>query len=237
MGTLSVLVIGAEPLLQVHRFNEPHELNGGGSWLFCTSTIDRLPLEPGAAGRILQGGRDPWAGDAFVEKTSGFVGQARKDAVDIDAMRDAAGAAAGNEWDRAEAARGGLPWETYHEVFTRYPADNSGGERYRAQPPVRAMREAGLSTERSCADWYALPRHEYVDWARASALVDDYVQIVHDGEPLIDNSEDAWIREMYEAPQPVTEYLARRHAFFARLQAILDAAPGHTLLTSVLVKV
>ncbi len=187
MGTLSVLVIGAEPLLQVHRFNEPHELNGGGSWLFCTSTIDRWPLEPGADGRILQGGRDPW--------------------------------------------------ETYHEVFTRYPADNSGGERYRAQPAVRAMREAGLSTERSCADWYALPRHEYVDWARASALVDDYFQIVHDGEPLIGNSEDAWMREMYEAPQPVTEYLARRHAFFARLQAILDAAPGHTLLTSVLVKV
>ncbi len=236
MGTVSVLFIGAEPLLQLHRLNQPHELNGG-SWLYCTSTIDRLPLKPGAVGRILQGGRDPWADDAFAERTSGLTGQARKDAIDFDAMRDAAGAAAGGEWDRAETARGGLPWQTYHEMFSRHPADNTGGERYRAQPAVVAMREAGLSTERSYADWYALPRHAYVDWARAGALADDYFQIVHDGEPLIDNSEDAWMRDMYEAPQPVTEYLARRHALFARIQAILDAAPDHTLLTSALVKV
>jgi len=236
MGSVSVLVIGADPVLQVHRLGEAHALNGYSSWICCIGTIDRLPLKAGATGRVLSG-RDPWADDAFVEKTSGLVGQARKEAIDIDAMRDVAGVAAGDEWDRAQAARGGLSWETFHTMFARDPADRTFGERYRAQPAVVAMREAGFSTERSFADWYGLPRQAYVDWARAGALFDAYHQVVHDGEPLIDNSEEAWMREMHEEPQPVTEYLARRHAFFTRLQAILDAVPGPTLLTSALVKV
>ena len=238
MGTITVLFIGDEPLRQLRAFSEPHDLNGGVSWSHWVCTIDRLQLKPGATGRTLDGSdRDRRGETDFVEIPSGLAGQARKDAIDFEAMRDAAAAEAMRQWDAAAAARGDLRWTTFHELCLQSPGDRSVHDRYGAQSAVCAMHDAGFGRMTlHSIDWFALPRDDYVQDARASVLADAYFQVVHDGKPLVDNSEDAYERDMNEAPQPVSEYLARRNAWFARFKVILDASPAHTLLTSVLVK-
>lgn len=235
MGSTTVLVIGDRPIEQLDVFREPHELNGGGSWLYCICTIDSFVLKPDAVGHILESSKHSLAGD-FIEVRGGRVGRARKDAIDFEAMRDAAGARAAKTWAHGASVRGGMSWESWHEIHSRYPP-GPARQRYDEQPAVRAMRDAGIATEGSVADWLRMPLSEYVQLARDSAIVEPYFQVVHVGELLVDNSEDAHERDRSEPLQPIADYKHRLDVWHARFNAILDESPGHTLLTSALVKV
>jgi hypothetical protein len=228
MGSTSVLVIGEEPMAQITKFTG-HGSTGRDhpEWNYFICTIDVLPLKAGASGQVVRSERNA-AGEAdFVDVTSGKAGRARKDAVDLEAMRDGAGQVAASAWDCAAGVRSAHPGNDFATLARLYAQD----------PVVRATLQASRHSDEDAAEWLSLPREDYIAFARDEALLFAFGQVVHDGKLLIDNSEEAWTAEMARGPVSLAERKREMDAWHDEFNALVDALPGDTFFTSALVKV
>lgn len=148
---------------------------------------------------------------------------ALKRAVDLAGMRDDAGADAGNRWDKANAASGGVAWRPWHQVRDIDHAGNieKAREAYNAQPVMIAVKKA-LGDPWVGVDDYLKTRDAFVQAACDSATAP--YAIVKDGE-WISRGRMGWFGM---SDDKVTEDDWNR-----KVNELLDSLPGDTRLTVV----
>lgn len=150
--TISILANGDTPDLQgIHRYGwikldetgqvyEMIERMIPNSFLhYFSCTIDSWKLKPGASGLVSDGYKVSPA-------LKGYAGSARKDAIDLDGMREIVHMRAGERWDHAAALCGSQTWKPFKYFLKKYKPGIVALEEYRAalsewngQPSVQAI--------------------------------------------------------------------------------------------------
>lgn len=106
---------------------------------------------------------------------AGYVDSAKKGDIDIDAMRDEAGQKAAASWDKANAIigdklEGFIPWKTMRDEVWPEDQRDAARDAYHAQPAVAALGQAGDFGIFASVEKYAVPRDQYIQAARDSAI-------------------------------------------------------------------
>ena len=156
-----------------------------------------------------------------------YVDQALKREIDFEGMRDEAGLEAAAKWDKAAEAKvaagfsSDTAWEPWVTVRERYPVNiEAARDKYHSQSAMRVVGEA-LSLW-SGVDQFLAPRHEYIQQARDSALVQH--ALVKDSQWFA-QGEMGWFG-MSSDEMSVAEWNRK-------LNELLDELPDDTLITIV----
>lgn len=125
------------------------------------------------------GGR--WPGFLKLKGAAGDVDTAKKGEIDFDGMRDAAGAKAAEQWDRAAVARDGRTWVSWAHMRDVLHPDNidAAREAYNAQRAVQALGKL-FNNPFHDIDAYLAPRDEFIQAARDRAI--SSYAVVKDGQ-------------------------------------------------------
>ena len=205
----------------------------GGFFDWFEETDNRWKLKPGAVGCVIRGNGCDWIEEPA---TDGYAGSARKDAIDLDGMRNPMHEAAADWWDCAASASGSKRWEPFEVIWKKYERDPYSSERQFAaikewvgQPAVEAIMAASrlhkphyesLSSYEvvagsdlwnrsvySAIDLLRLPRNEYVKRHGLRVLL-GYCEVIRDGELLKDPDEG----QLYDSiPEDAVLTLAAVH--------------------------
>ena len=131
MGHMTVLVIGNDPKDQLDKFQradyadsknrhfvvvdtlerEKRDYIPGGFLDWFEETDNRWKLKHEAVGYVIRS--SDWIEELA---TDGYAGSARKDAIDLDGMRNPMHKAAADWWDCAAGARGSKTWEPFRPL-------------------------------------------------------------------------------------------------------------------------
>jgi len=124
-------------------------------------------LKPGADGEL---GRRGLMGSCRNEGP-GHADSAMKGAIDFEAMRDVAGQAAGERYDRVHAVIAGREFATWAQVREKHPGNiDAARAEYNAQPVVKDLSASELLGFLSGPAEYLVPREDYVQAARTRAV-------------------------------------------------------------------
>lgn len=166
------------------------------------------------------GGR--W-GDFFTLKDGTKADVARKGDVDVNYMRGEAGAAAGEQWDKAHAAIAGRTFKTWAQCREE-SGDNAidvARAQYNTQPAVIDFGKGDFGWTAKAED-YLMPREEYVERARQKALM----TFAFVKDKMWNERGDMGWWGCVSDEKPVDEWVAAFNKMF-------DELPDNTLLTLV----
>lgn len=192
-------------------------------WLVGGRWTGFFKLKPGAAGLLGEGGTFHRLGMAETPKGN-VADSARKGDIDIEGMRDDAGAKAGEKYDRVHAVIAGRDWLSWdHMRDVEHKGDiKAARAAYHAQPVVADLNKADILGWSESLERYRVTREEFVIQARASAIAT--FAVLKDGQWFERGSMGWWGCVSDEKDEG---------AWAREFGALIDSLPDDTLLTVV----
>lgn len=183
----------------------------GGRWTGKLLLKDRALGTVGRAGLMT----DPAA--------PGYADQAKKGDIDLEQMRNDAGAKAHAFWRSTREITGGQSWETWEDTRTRYPDIARAREEYNSQPAIEMLKASGNKAYQwDLDDDLSLDEGVFVARKRAAACT--FFAYLKDGQ-WEERGRMGWFASVSDE---VSE--AQWHERFNRM---IDVLPENTLLTVV----
>jgi hypothetical protein len=187
----------------------------GGRW------AGFFKLKPGATGE--RGNRTGNFSAPLPPPAADRADQVRKGDIDIEGMRDDAGAKAGEKFDRVHAVIAGRDWLNWDSVRATHQGDIEAARKaYHAQPVVADLNAADILGWSEDLERYRATREEFVATARASAIAT--FAVLKDGQWYERGSMGWWgmVRDEKDEATWAREF-----------GALIDSLPDDTLLTVV----
>jgi hypothetical protein len=189
----------------------------GGRW------TGYFKIKAGAGGKLGEGGTFHRLGMAEAPKGN-VADSARKGDIDVDGMRDDAGAEAGAKYDRVHAVIAGRDWISWEQMRTiEHKGDiDAARTAYHAQPVVADLKTADILGWSEDLERYRVAREQFVATARAGAIAT--FAVLKDGQWYERGSMGWWgmVRDEKDEATWAREF-----------GALIDSLPDDTLLTVV----